>query len=401
MGDHKIEPLKKEVMTVQSFSMRLSGRVLFGPGTVARLGDIARTFGAKKALIVSDPNVERLGHVNRVCELLQKAGIEVRAFAEVEPDPSVETADKAAGVAKDFGAGLVVGIGGGSSLDIAKAASVLATNPGSAVSYQGLGLVKNAGLPKILIPTTAGTGSEVTFTAVLIRKKEGIKAGINDEKLYADYAILDPELTLSLPPRATASTGMDAFIHAFEAYVGKSATPFSDIFAESAIKRVGRWLRVATWDGRNLEARCEMMLASYYGGAALANAGVGACHALSYPLGGLFGVPHGLANALLIPYVTRHSVMANPERYAKAAILLGKECGASLRDAALSCVEALEELVSDLSLPRTLKDLGIKIEEGRLQEMVKGAMAVDRPMANNPRPFDEELCAKVYKEAIG
>jgi alcohol dehydrogenase len=401
VGDHKIEPLKKEVMTVQSFSMRLSGRVLFGPGTVARLGDIARTFSAEKALVVSDPNVERLGHVNRVCELLQKAGIEVRAFAEVEPDPSVETADKAADVAKDFGAGLVVGIGGGSSLDIAKAASVLVTNPGGAASYQGLGLVKNAGLPKVLIPTTAGTGSEVTFTAVLIRKKEGIKAGINDEKLYADYAILDPELTLSLPPRATASTGMDAFIHAFEAYVGKSATPFSDIFAESAIKRVGRWLRVATWDGRNLEARCEMMLASYYGGAALANAGVGACHALSYPLGGLFGVPHGLANALLIPYVTHHSVMANPERYAEAAVLLGKERGASLRDAALACVEALEELVSDLSLPRTLKDLGIKIEEGRLQEMVRGAMAVDRPMANNPRPFDEELCAKVYKEAIG
>ncbi|HHV53244.1 MAG TPA: iron-containing alcohol dehydrogenase, partial [Synergistaceae bacterium] len=126
-----------------------------------------------------------------------------------------------------------------------------------------------------------------------------------------------------------------------------------------------------------------------------------ACHTLSYPLGGLFGVPHGLANALLIPYVTRHSVMANPERYAEAAVLLGKERGASLRDAALACAEALEELVSDLNLPRTLKDLGIKIEEGRLQEMARGAMAVDRPMANNPRPFDEELCAKVYKEAMG
>jgi len=279
---------------------------------------------------------------------------------------------------------------------------VLVTNEGSAARYQGLGLVEKAGVPKIMIPTTAGTGSEVTFTSVLIRKSDGFKGGINDEKLFPDYSILDPELTVTMPPGVTAATGMDALIHALEAYVGRQASPFSDMFAEEALVRIGRWIRVAVKNGRDIEARSEMMLAALYGGIALANAGVGACHALSYPLGAVYGVGHGVGNALLIPYVARYNCQAAPERYAAAAELLGYAQDESdpLFERAELCADVLEELVFDLELPATLEDLDVGITPESLEGLAEKAMAVSRPMENNPREMTTEDCVNIYKEAM-
>lgn len=286
-------------------------------------------------------------------------------------------------------------------MDVAKAVSILITNEGSAADYQGLGLVKKTGVPKIMIPTTAGTGSEVTFTAVLIRRSDGVKGGINDDKLFPDYSFLDPELTLSMPPQVTASTGMDALCHALEAYTSRQASPFSDLFAEEALRRVGSWLRVATLNGRDLEARGEMMLAALYGGIALANAGVTACHALSYPLGGMFGIAHGQANALLIPYVARFNALARPDKFAAAASLLGYiEEEIPQRDAALLCADSLEELSEDLGLPRTLKQLKAGITPAHFDEMAEKALAVARPMENNPRVMTKEDCITLYREAM-
>ncbi|MDD4366032.1 MAG: iron-containing alcohol dehydrogenase [Synergistales bacterium] len=384
-----------------NFNMFLSGRISFGPGVSSQVGLQAKKLGASRAVLVTDKTMEALGLADRISDHLSEAGVETCLFTGVEPEPSVETTDAVAQLARQQDCQLVVGLGGGSSMDVAKAVSILITNEGSAADYQGLGLVKNPGVPKIMIPTTAGTGSEVTFTAVLIRRSDGVKGGINDDKLFPDYSFLDPELTLSMPPQVTASTGMDALCHALEAYTSRQASPFSDLFAEEALRRVGSWLRVATLNGRDLEARGEMMLAALYGGIALANAGVTACHALSYPLGGMFGIAHGQANALLIPYVARFNALARPDKFAAAASLLGYiEEEIPQRDAALLCADALEELSEDLGLPRTLKQLKAGITPAHFDEMAEKALAVARPMENNPRVMTKEDCITLYREAM-
>lgn len=384
-----------------NFNMFLSGRISFGPGVSSQVGLQARKLGASRAVLVTDKTMEKLGLAEKISDHLTEAGVETCLFTGVEPEPSVETTDAVAQLARQQDCQIVVGLGGGSSMDVAKAVSVLITNEGSAANYQGLGLVKKPGVPKIMIPTTAGTGSEVTFTAVLIRRSDGVKGGINDDKLFPDYSLLDPELTLSMPPQVTASTGMDALCHALEAFTSRQASPFSDLFAREAIERVGTWLRVATLNGRDLEARSQMMLASLYGGIALANAGVTACHALSYPLGGMFGVAHGQANALLIPYVARFNALARPDKFAEAAGLLGYiEEELPLRDGALLCADALDELIEDLGLPRTLKQLKVGITPSNFDEMAAKALAVARPMENNARVMSKEDCISIYREAM-
>ncbi len=387
--------------------MFLAGRTQFGFGVASKVGEIAKGLRAERAVLVTDGNMERFGVADRIEKLLQEAGVECCVFAGVEPEPSVETTDAVAELAREHDCQLVVGLGGGSCLDVAKAVSVLITNIGSAAQYQGLNLVKERGVPKILMPTTAGTGSEVTFTAVLTRKSDGFKGGISDEKLFSDYNLLDPELTLTMPPELTASTGMDALTHALEAYTGRAASVFSDLFAEEALQRIGRYLRVATWNGKDVNARSEMLLASYFGGVALANAGVGACHSLAYPLGSMFGVGHGMASALLVPYVTAYNALAAPDKYAGAAALLGFGSeGLPLRDQAFLCAEGLEELVEDLGLPRTLKELKKRklikeeITAEHLPELGTKAMAVARPMENNPRSMTVESCVALYREAM-
>jgi len=388
-------------MDVNTCNLFVAGRVSFGPGVSGKVGELAKSLGADRAVLVTDESMERLGISDRIAGIMEKEGIETCIFAGVEPEPSVETTDAVAMLAREHDCQLVVGLGGGSCMDVAKAVSVLITNEGSASLYQGLGLVKNPGVPKIMIPTTSGTGSEVTFTAVLIRKSDGFKGGINDEKLYPDYSLLDPELALTMPPKVTASTGMDALTHAIEAFTSKAASPMSDLFAREAIEKIGRWLRVATWNGSNIEARSEMMLASLYGGIALANAGVGACHSLAYPLGSLFGVGHGVANALLVPYVCRYNALAAPERYYEVASLLDySPDGLPLREGALDCAEALHELVEDLGLPSKLKALKAGIKPEHFEDMAERALAVARPMANNPRPMDKEACVAIYREAM-
>ncbi|MBL3593268.1 MAG: iron-containing alcohol dehydrogenase [Synergistaceae bacterium] len=384
-----------------NFNMFLSGRISFGPGVSSQVGLQARKLGASRAVLVTDKTMEDLGLAEKIADHLTDAGVETCLFTGVEAEPSVETTDAVAQLARQQDCQLVVGLGGGSSMDVAKAVSILITNEGSAANYQGLGLVKNPGVPKIMIPTTAGTGSEVTFTAVLIRRSDGVKGGINDDKLFPDYSLLDPELTLSMPPHVTAATGMDALCHALEAYTSRQASPFSDLFAEEALMRIGSWLRVATLNGKDLEARSEMMLAALYGGIALANAGVTACHSLSYPLGGMFGVSHGQANALLIPYVARFNALARPDKFASAAALLGYiEEELPQRDAALLCADALDELSDDLGLPRTLKQLKVGITEAHFDEMADKALAVARPMENNPRVMTKEDCITLYREAM-
>jgi alcohol dehydrogenase len=384
-----------------TFNLFLAGRISFGPGVSSLVGEKATALGGKRIFLVTDRTMEKLGTAEKISTHLSTAGLSTVAFFDVEPEPSVETVDTAAALAKEHGCDIVVGLGGGSCLDVAKAVSVLLTNEGSAAQYQGLGLVKRQGVPKIMIPTTAGTGSEATFTAVLIRKSDGVKGGINGDQLYPECSLLDPELTFSMPPHVTATTGMDALAHALEAYTSKQASPFSDMFAEEAISRIGRYLRVAVYNGTDLKARSEMMLAAFYGGVALANAGVTACHALAYPLGGMFGIGHGQANALLLPYVAQFNAMALPEKFAAAAQLLGGSFEENnLRESASMCSALLHQLVADIDLPATFSALDPRITGDHFTTMAEKAMGVARPMANNPRTMNTDLCVSIYREAM-
>jgi alcohol dehydrogenase len=284
-------------------------------------------------------------------------------------------------------------------MDVAKAAAVLATNTGKASDYQGLDLVKKPGLAKIMIPTTAGTGSEVTFTSVLSRKKPKMKAGINGKYLFPEIAVLDPALTLTVPPQVTATTGMDALTHAIEAYTSLQASPLSDTIAREAIKLIGANLRTAVREGKNLPARSNMLMGSLLGGIAIANAGVGAVHALAYPLGGNFRIPHGTANGLLLSYVMQFNVSRCAEKYADVALLLGMPAeGDGQEIFAGKAISAVKKLGEDIKIPRRLRELNI--EEKFFPEMADSAMKVSRPLENNPRKVSKEDALAIYTEAL-
>ncbi len=292
---------------------------------------------------------------------------------------------------------LVIGIGGGSSLDTAKAIAMLTLNQGKVSDYVGLDLVPHPGLPTILVPTTAGTGSEVTFTAVFTNRAAKTKGGINSRFLYPTVALLDPELTLSLPPQVTAQTGMDALTHAMEAYTSNKANLMSDMVAEKAITLIGRFLKKAVKNGQDLEAREGMLLGSLLAGMALANAGVGAVHAMAYPLGALFNITHGLANAVLLPYVLEFNRVACPERFAHMAFLLGgSEKIVPAEQGAKKCIKKIITLSRSIGIPKNLKELGIPKEA--IRSMAEGAIKVARPIENNPRPITVEDIVLLYEK---
>jgi alcohol dehydrogenase len=308
----------------------------------------------------------------------------------------VEIADEAGALARREKCDFVLGVGGGSAMDTAKAAAILATNAGKAREYQGLDKVSKPGLPKGMIPTTAGTGSEVTFTAVFVNRDQKKKAGINSAFLYPELSILDPELTLNLPPAVTAFTGMDALAHAVESYTSTAANSVSEIFSLRAIRLIGRNLREAVFKGLNPEARANMLLGSLLAGIGLANAGVTAVHALAYPMGGEFQVPHGVANGMLLGPVMEYNVFSCPEKFAKIAEEMGEETeGRGVKEAALRGVEAVKRLSREIEMPQRLSDLGIP--QGALPGMADEALKVARPLANNPRPVSREDAIRIYQ----
>ncbi len=285
---------------------------------------MARRLGGDKALIVTDKVIVKTGLVERVSKSLEQAGLSVQVFDEVEPEPKLEVAEKAAEFSRKSGCNLVIGVGGGSVLDMAKVASIAPTNPGKMADYVGVGLIKQAGLPKILIPTTAGTGSEVTNIAVVSLAAEEIKSGIVGPQLMADVAIVDPEATLTMPPRLTASTGIDALTHAVEALMSVNSNPLTDALAYEAVKLVFRNLRKACYQGENLEARYGMSLAALLAGLAFGSAGVCGGHALAYAFAVKYNVPHGIACGLALPYIMEYNLPVCEEKLARIAVLAGE-----------------------------------------------------------------------------
>lgn len=384
---------------INPFAFTGARRIVFGNGSFLELAERVSELRGKRPLVVMDKQLAGAGVGAQVAGLFDKAKLKYVLFDAAEPEPRLELADEGAKAALKGKCDAVVGIGGGSTMDLAKAVAVLAANKGKAVDYLGLNKVPGPGLPTIMVPTTAGTGSEVTFTAVFVRKNLKKKEGMNSPYLYPDLAILDPMLTLSLPPHPTATTGIDALCHAIESYTSINASPMSELISLEAIRLIAENLRTCVHNGGDLQARENMLLGSLYAGLGLANAGVTAVHSLSYPLGGKFGVPHGLANTVMLPAVMVYNLAAAHEKFAVVAEAMGEVVdGMSLREAAYQSVEAVDSLIEDCGIYSTLKDFGIK--ETDFPELAKVAMTVARPLANNPRKIAVEDAMAIYEDAF-
>jgi len=381
------------------FSFTGAKKIVFGRGAFQKLPEHIGEFSASRPLIIMDKQLAATGLKEQVEDLLKDGGLKGEIFARVDPEPKISLADEGAKLARKAKCDLVVGIGGGSAMDVAKAVAVLAANNGKAVDYLGLNRVPGPGLPKIMLPTTAGTGSEVTFTSVFVRPDLKKKEGMNSPYLYPELALLDPFLTVSLPPGPTASTGIDALCHAIESYTSINASPLSEMSSLEAIALISEHLRTAVHDGTNISAREKMLLGSLYAGLGLANAGVTAVHSLSYPLGGKYGIPHGLANTVLLPHVMNYNLPGALEKFADIAAAMGETVdNMPLREAAGLAVEAISALIADCGVQTSLEELGI--EEGAFEELAKIALTVARPLANNPRPVTLKDAVMIYEDAF-
>jgi len=372
-------------------------RVVQGRGAIESLPQEVARLGGTRILIVTDPGMIKTGIPARVASLLSAYPVEI--YADIEADPSVQNVEACARFLIEHAFDLVIGLGGGSPIDAAKCASILATNGGQRSDYLGIEKVPKPGLPKIFIPTTAGTGSEVTNVAVLSLKEQHTKKGVVSRYLMADVALLDAELTVGLPGRITAATGMDALTHAIEAYVSRFAQPLTDAFALEAITRIGRSLRTAVHHGANIDAREDLLVASMYAGLAFGSAATGMVHGLAMPLGGLYNIPHGIANAVLLPHVMKFNLVAATERFGQIARALGENTeGVSARAAAQRAIDAVVSLSADIGIPRYVDELGIP-RDG-IPDIAKDGMTNTRQILPNPRDVTYEGLLAILDEAF-
>ena len=386
-------------MDTKVISLRTPQLILAGVGASERLGQEARAIGAKKALVVTDRGVVDSGTAKKVREILEKEGIGVEIFDRVISDPDVACLEACLEVARKGTYDLIVGVGGGSPMDIASLTSIMLTNPGTVYDYFGVNIIKHPGIPTILIPTTAGTGAEATPNAILTDTREKLKKAVVSPYILPKVAIIDPLLTLSMPPAVTSSSGIDALTHAIESYTSNNATMMTDLFAKEAIILIGRSLLTAVANGNNVEARHDMAMGSLYAGISLANAGVTAVHALAYPLGGQFNVAHGIANGLLLPYVMEFNALGNIPKFAQVAQFLGERVESmTLLNQAHLASKAVKAIYRNLKIPQSLTELNVPKEA--IPGMAKAAMNSTRLMVNNPRSMTAEDIEKIYYNAL-
>lgn len=370
-----------------------------GPGALKQLPEEVRQFKANRVLFVTDRGLMQTGLIKKAQDILSKSNLEHAIFYEVEPDPKYEIVEACVDMIEREKADLLVGFGGGSPIDIAKSAAIMAKNKGSIADYFGIDLVPNPGLPTIMVPTTAGTGSEVTPIVILSDEGEKLKKGIVSPYLFPSVALLDPELTLGLPPDITASTGMDALIHAIEAFTSVNATGMTDSLAFRAMDILYHHIRTAYANGNNIEARCAMMEGSLLAGMAFANAGVTAVHAFAYPIGAEFHIPHGIANTLMLPHVMRFNLIGNVPKFAEISDAFDLPSdGMDDLAAAEIVVDAIERLAHDLRVPRHLSEFGIS--EMDMPALAEGVMKVTRLLANNPRSMTVRDAEEIYMAAL-
>jgi len=382
---------------IPTFSYHIPTAIEFGWGALAKLPALARDLGGSRALVVGDPGVARAGLVERVAATLSAAGIPAASFTDVESDPAVQSVEAGTRLAKSENCDVVVGVGGGSALDTAKAIGLMLTNGGTIRDYVGINKVPQPGAPVVAIPTTAGTGSELTIWSVLSDKELRVKISVGSTFNCPRVALLDPELTLSLPPHITAATGIDALTHALESYVNKATQPISEGMAEQAMHLIAKSLRVAVAQGDNAVARSDMLLASSIAAMAFNSTRLGLVHAFAMPLGARFHIPHGLVNAILLPAVMRFNLPGNFGKYARIAEIFGEPvAGLSLREAAARSVDAIQRLKDDVGITAKLGDFGLT--EADFDAVVDEAMTSGNVPVNPRQPTREDMKAILRAE---
>jgi alcohol dehydrogenase class IV len=397
-----------------TWTFHSAGQLLFGRHATQQLGDLAVHLGVRRVLLITDPILVKAGLVESVHVPLSESGVVVEMFFGGEPEPSIRAAEAAITRGRAFRPDAVLGLGGGSNMDLAKITAVVLTHGGQPLDYAGDDKVPGPILPLICLPTTAGTGSEVSAAAVLTDTEQQIKVGILSNHLRPRVAVVDPLLTVSCPPKVTADSGIDALTHAIEAYtavdnahfplpVGERSVyqgrhPFGDMFAEKAIALIGKHLRRVVAHGADLDAREGMALAATLAGLAFSNVGVAAVHALEYPVGGATHCSHGAGNGLLLPFVMRYNLPARRHQLATVARLLGADVQGKSEDAAAeAAIAAVEQLRQDIGIPLRLRDLGVKEEQ--LRPFAEKAFGIKRILRVNPRPVTVEDLEGILRAA--
>jgi alcohol dehydrogenase class IV len=398
-----------------TWTFHTAGEIVFGQDAVRRLGEIAGELGAERVLIITDQSLVDAGLVQRVTAPLLEAKVQVEVFAGGQPDPPVHAVNAAVLQARSFQPQVLLGLGGGSNMDLAKAAATLLAHGGKCQDYAGDQVVPGPVHPLILVPTTAGTGSEVTAASVLNDSDAGRKFGILSNYLRPRVALVDPLLMVSCPPSVTADSGIDALTHAVEAFTAidnaafplppgertiyQGRHPLGDMLAEQAIALVGQHLRRAVQDGRDLAAREAMALAAMTAGMAFSNVGVALVHALEYALASVAHTAHGRGCGLFLPYVMRFNSLAQPQQTARIAALLGEDVtGLSDAQAAARAVAAVDQLKADIGIPARLSDVGITA--GQLPELAKLAFSVKRILRVNPRQVTLAEVMSILESAL-
>lgn len=382
-----------------AFEFRTVPAVMVEFGAAHRLGVLLRErFNQKRMCLVTDGFLHRSGLLAPALSSLAAAGWQVQVIDDVVADPPEAVVLAAAEKARGAGAELILGLGGGSSMDVAKLIAVLAGSDQALSDMYGIGKVTGSRLPLVQMPTTAGTGSEVTPISI-VTTGETTKAGVVSPQLYADLTILDAELTIDLPPKITAATGIDAIVHAIEAYTTKlRKNPLSDMLAREALRLLTTNLLPAFKNGKDRAAREGMLLGAMLAGQAFANAPVAAVHALAYPIGGIFHVPHGLSNALVLPHVLRFNASVAEVHYAELAAIAVPGCSGSNEARTQALIEHLEKLAIATGIERTLREVGIA--ETDLVRLTKDAMLQTRLLVNNPRELSEQDVQAIYTAAF-
>jgi alcohol dehydrogenase class IV len=385
---------------MQSFEFNTVARIIVGLGSALELAAQCHQLGVARPLLVTDPGLMAIGLVPPVLAALEQAGLAPLVFDQVREDPPEATVLAAVALARSGKVDGVIAVGGGSSMDVAKVVAVLLAGEQTLADMYGVGKVTGARLPLILVPTTAGTGSEVTPVAI-VTTGETTKAGVSSPVLLPDVAVLDAALTLGLPPAVTAMTGVDAMVHAIEAYTSRhKKNPLSDNLALQALHLLSRNIRTAVREGGNQQARENMLLGACLAGQAFANAPVAAVHALAYPLGGHYHIPHGLSNSLVLPSVLAFNAPEAEVLYAELAdVVIGAPVAGSAAAKTAALIAALRQLIDDVALPATLHQAGVR--ESDLEMLATDAMLQQRLLVNNPRAVAYEDALAIYQAAYG
>lgn len=385
---------------MKDFIFKMPAKVRFGVGMTQNLGKLLKEeLGFKKVFVATDRGIVAAGILDKVTAGLEAGGMEYQVYSDLIPDPTIEIVDEVAGILRNSGADAVVAVGGGSPIDTAKAMCMLQTHEGSIRDYLfgGTKQVENPIMPLICIPTTAGTGSEMTAASVITNNQEKTKVSVTHENLIPKMAIIDPSLHVGMPPFITATTGMDALTHAIESYVSLNAEPISDAMGLAAMELIGANIRTATADGSNMEARTNMALASTIAGVAFMNGGLGVVHGIAQTIGAVAHVAHGTANALLLPYCMQRNMVGNLKKFGKIARALGENTdGMTDREAAQAAVDAVFQLASDLRVPTKLKDVGVTRD--MFPAIIEGTMEY-RLLSVNPCKLAEADIEEILEAA--